>query len=193
MIAWMHPALEFAPPRGSEIAKPHVHVFFLGLVALSLIGLFCSFGMAAWRFRVTAAVVLAVSTALWVSLALMGTGIAQFWHWIVFTVLWLVLPVAISLILFRPRARSTCHKRCWVTCLLTAIVALGFVSMNSRQLEILICRIPLAAENSLQDSNGLDPFRFDLMLWSLSGNPPHNLQETIQTAREALLRLEYFE
>ena len=66
MIAWMHPALEFAPPRGSEIARPHVHVFFLGLVALSLIGLFCSFGMAAWRFRVTAAVVLAVSTALWV-------------------------------------------------------------------------------------------------------------------------------
>ena len=123
----------------------------------------------------------------------MGTGIAQFWHWIVFTVLWLVVPVAISLILFRPRARSTCHKRCWVTCLLTAIVVLGFVSMNSRQLKILICRIPLAAENSWQDRHGLDPFRFDLMLWSLSGNPPHNLQETIQTAREALLRLEYFE
>lgn len=178
--------------RGNQIAGVHVHLFFRGLASVCFLGLGYTFVPGRRARLIAGASLLLAFTGVWFSFSLMMIGAVPTWLWLVLSVLWLALPIALAVALFGQTPRVAWLRLWMLSGLSVALAAIGLV-VAQRPFVISIHKVAIRdADRWVTARDGLNRFRYDFMLWSLAGGPPHSLYEDEERHREALVRLGYF-
>jgi hypothetical protein len=193
---WVLPEFQFTSSRGGIIAKPYVHIFFIGLGVMGFAGLFCTFFAKLQRLGII--LFLACSSLLWISCLLMMVRVVPPWFSVGLSLLVMAVPISLAAIVLRPGASRTYHNTLIASSSIAVIAIVVMMLKPPWHLQVFENTRVLDAEspfwNELHKSKhatALGRFRLDFMLWSLSGYPPHYFEYERQ--REALVRLGYFQ
>ena len=204
LILWVRAEFEFTPSRGCAEEGWYVHLFFVGLGGLGLAGLVCIFVPKLQRIGAIFSIV--CSGLVWASCVLMMVHVVPPWFWLGLSLIVMALPISLALILLMPRASATCQNSLVVS-FSAAVLALILITIKPpwhlqvfANTRVLDGEVTFWNEHHQTDhATLLGRFRFDFMLWSLSGHPPHYYdyiredRALIYRERQALVRLGYFQ
>jgi hypothetical protein len=176
LALWVRGEFGFIPSRSTAIARWYVHAFFLGIFGLSFLAFLLTFSN---MLSAGVILMLASCTVLWSSIVLMMVHVVPLWFVAFLTIICIAVPCSLAGILQAlPNSR---FNKLWT--LVLGLSAGSLLAMWIRppwslkvlaNTRILDQEVRFWAEyQGLEHSTTLGRFRFDFMLWCLSGGPPH--------------------
>ena len=169
------------------------HTFFLTSLCICILGIGYSFVSSRRGTLVAGTCLILSSVAMWCTLALMFIRTTPFWLWITCSVFFLALPIGLGIVVVGGFS-SHRTKKIW-RILVSTVTATGITAAVAwPTLRISYHRSVVDSAACWMESRGnLNQFRYDFMMWSFKGGPPHDQLTRTDHHREALLELGYFE